>query len=113
MGVNGWGRGGFHRGFELERRIGFRAVEGRVGIRISCAARLIEPMQLTEVVSFQCLGQMPEELEQICHRLVGKFQRDTDDGQVIRFHGGGSQVFFGFFAARDLALRAVRSCASL
>src|ERR1035441_740546 len=113
MSVNGPNHGGFRRGFDLERRIGFGAVEGRVGITILCAPRLSEPMQLAEVMSFKGLGKILEELEQIRRRLVGQLQWDTDDGQVIRFHGGVPQVFFGFFSARYLALRAVRSCASL
>src|ERR1039457_7185343 len=107
------GRVGFQGWAESERRMGLWAVEGRGGIMIPCAARLIEPMQLTEVMSFQGLGQILEELEQIRRRLVGQLQRDTDDGQVIRFHGGCSQCFLSFLLARDFALRAVRSWASL
>ena len=109
MSVNGRDRDGFQGWVESERRIGFGTVEGRFWIRIPCAALLIESMQLTEVMSFQGLGQILEELEQICRRLIGQLQRDTDDGQVIRFHGGCAQGFFGFLLARDFALRAVRS----
>src|SRR5208337_4845379 len=113
MSVNGRDRDGFQGWVESERRLGFGTVEGRFWIRIPCAALLIESMQLTEVMSFQGLGQILEELEQIRRRLVGQLQRDTDDGQVIRFHGGCPQGFLGFLLARDFALRAVRSWASL
>jgi hypothetical protein len=71
-GQNGRDRVGLQGWVEPERRIGFWAVEGRVRIMIACAARLIEPMQLTEVMSFQGLGQILEELEQIRRRLVGQ-----------------------------------------
>ncbi len=78
-----------------------------------CAALLSEPMQLAEVVLFDGLGEMSQELQEFSGRLGGQLERDTDDWQIIRFHGIRRQVFFGFFSALHLALRAARSCASL
>ena len=77
------------------------------------AALLSEPMQLAEVMPLDGLGEVSKEPEEFSGRLGGQLERYTDDRQIIRFHSGGPQVFFDFFAARDLALRAVRSCASL
>jgi hypothetical protein len=70
-------------------------------------------MQGPEVMPLDGVGEVTEEREEFSGRLGGQLQRDTDDGQVIRFHDDVPQLFFGFFAARDLALRAARSCASL
>jgi hypothetical protein len=111
--MNGRDRGGFQGWVESERWIGFGTIEGIIGIRVLCAARLIEPVQLAEVMAFKRFGEMAQELKEIRRRLVGQLERDTHDRQVIRFHGGGPQAFLGFFSARDLALRAARSCASL
>jgi hypothetical protein len=113
MSVSGRDRSGFQRGFDLERRIGFGTVEGIIGITILCAARLCESMQLAEVMTFEGFGEIAQELEQFSGRLVGQLQRDTHDGEAVRFHGASRQAFFSFFSARDLALRAARSCASL
>src|SRR5450756_2392300 len=96
----------FSEGWESERRIGFAAVEGRVaGVAILCAAPLSEPMQLAEVMPLDGLGEVSEELEEFSGCFGGQLQRDTDDGQVIRFHGGCPQGFLGFLLARDFALR--------
>ena len=53
MSVNDQNRGSFHRGLDLERRIGFGTVEGIIGITILYAPRSSEPMQLAEVMSFK------------------------------------------------------------
>ena len=97
-------------GLDSERRVGVGAVEGRVA---GVAILLGEPMQLAEVMPLDGLGEVGKEPDEFSGRLGGQLERDTDDWQIIRFYGDGPQVFFVFFAARDLALRAVRSCASL
>ena len=89
-------------------------MEGRVvRIAILCAAILSEPMQLAEVMPFDGLDEVSEELQELSGCLGGQIERDADDRQIIRLHGGGPQAFFGFFSALDFALRAARSCASL
>jgi hypothetical protein len=83
------------------------------GIAMLCEAILSEPMQSAEVMPFDGLGEVSEELQELCGCFGGQLERDAHDRQIIWFHGGDPQVFFDFFAARDLALRAARSCASL
>jgi hypothetical protein len=55
-------------------------------------------MQRAEVMPLDGFGEMSEELEEFSGRLDGQLERDAHDGQVIRFHGGCPQGFFGFFA---------------
>jgi hypothetical protein len=62
-----------HRGRGvLERRIGFGALEGIIGITTLCTLRLSEPMQPTEVMSFEGFGEIAQELEEFSGRLVGQ-----------------------------------------
>lgn len=77
-----------------------------------CTALLSKPMQLTEVMPLDGLGEVSEELQEFSGRLGGQLERDAHDRQIIRFHSDVPQVFFGFFSARHLALRAARSWAS-
>lgn len=114
MRTDGWCRGSFHWWLDSERRIGFGPLEGWVvRIAILCAAILREPMQFAEVMPFDGLGEVSEELEELSGRFGGQLERDADDRQVIWLHRGGPQAFFGFLSALDFALRAARSCASL
>src|SRR5579863_6710097 len=92
-----------YQGVESERRIGFGSYEGCViGIRILRVALLGEPVQLAEVVPLDGFGEVSQELQEFSGGLGGQVERYADDGQVIRFHGGVSQGFFGFFADLDL-----------
>ena len=64
IGVNGGSRGGIHAEAESERRIGFGTVEGRVWITMLCAPGLSELMQFAEVMPFESLGEVAQELEE-------------------------------------------------
>jgi hypothetical protein len=63
--------------------------------------RQCEAMQLTAVMAFNGFGKLVEERQQFCSGFCRQFQRDTHDGQIVWFHDGAPQAFFGFFAARD------------
>ena len=39
------------------------------------------------VVALECLGELVEEVDQLLCGVTGEFERQTDDRQVIGFHG--------------------------
>ena len=65
------------------------------------------------VVTFECLGELVEEVDQLLCGVAGELERQADDRQIIGFHGYRLAVRDFLAAQRAAARVAARSFASL
>ena len=93
----------------LERRIGGCAAE----IEIALVAIVVWVLlDLGKVVSFERFGEFVEELNKFGGSLAAQPGGQTDEREIVRLQPGRQEALRAL-AGRALALRAVRSCASL
>ena len=104
-----------------EQRIPVRAIcgaggdsDGRVGLCPQVGLTLIDsvvvPVELFGVVIFELVGELEEEVDELCGGLVGEVERDVDERQGVAVHEGVSRAWGDLALRRERALERLAAC---